>query len=374
MTRLVILARKLDPGGAERQLVALGRGLKQRGHDVHVVLFYTGGVFDAELAHAGVPIHCLGKTLRWDVPRFLFRLAATLRRLRPDVIYSFLDMPNVLAVLLHHIAGRPRLVWSIRAAGMEMHHYDWLSRTIPWLESRLSGWADAIIANSHAGAEWAVYRGFPAGRLRVVENGIDTQRFRPGAAARVQVRTGWGVSDDDRLIGMVGRVDPMKDHMTFLQAAARVAEVRTDARFVCVGAGAAAYQNALQWRGAELGLAEKLIWAGARQDMPEVYNALDVFTSSSSFGEGFSNVIGEAMACGVPCVVTDVGDSVRIVGDLGDVVPPRDADALAKALMRMLERIEQEPDLGRRVHERIESEFSVERMVVRTERLLFGPA
>lgn len=372
MNRVVILARKLDPGGAERQLVALAKGLRDRGRDVQVVLFYAGGVYDEELTASGVPVHFVGKRGRWDAVGFLVRLAATLHRLRPEVIYSFLDLPNILSALFSPVTGRPRLVWSIRAAGMEMRHYDWLSRAIPWLEARLSGLADIVVANSHAGAEWATSRGFPGDRLAVVENGIDTARFHPDAVARAKIRNEWSVAPDQLLIGLVARLDAMKDHRNFLQACVLLAGHRKNVRFVCVGGGPAAYLSGLVAFAEQVGIAGRVIWAGAREDMPGICSALDLACSSSAFGEGFSNAIGEAMACGVPCVVTDVGDSAHIVGDLGEVVPSRDAEALARAMGRMLDRLDHEPDIGRRVRERIEAEFSLERMVVRTERLLFG--
>lgn len=370
MKRVVILARQLAPGGSERQLVALARGLKARGRDVHVVLFYGGGVFDAELIAAGVPVYFVEKRGRWDVVGFLYRLVGTLRRLKPEVIYSFLDLPNILASLLSRFVEKPRLAWSIRAAGMEMRHYDWLTRTIPWLEARLSGRSDLIIANSHAGAEWAISRGFPVDRMRVVQNGIDTVRFRPDFAGRSKVRADWGVSESTRLIGLTARLDPMKDHQGFLTACAALAATHEDLCFVCVGSGSTAYRMELTELAHRLGIAHRVIWAGARQDMPAVHSALDVECSASAFGEGFSNAIGEAMACGVPCVVTDVGDSARIVAGLGEVVPPRDSTALAQALTRMLERVRQEPDLAQRVRQRIENEFSLEQMVLRTERVL----
>lgn len=374
MGRLVIVARKLDPGGAERQLVSLASGLKERGHAVYVVLFYGGGVFDEDLEKAGIETYCLGKRNRWDVIGFLLRLAATLRRLHPDVIYSFLDLPNILAVVFRKIAGARRLAWSVRAAGMEMQHYDWLFRAIPWVESRLSGLADVIIANSYAGSAWAASRGFPADRLRVVENGIAVGRFRPDSGARARVRAEWNVADEDRIIGLVGRFDPMKDHPNFISACATLAVTQENLRFACIGAGSNAYRAELAELAGRYGIAERMIWSDARQDMPSVYSALDMACSASAFGEGFSNVIGEAMSCGVPCVVTDVGDSARIVGELGEVVPPRDAKALAKAMERMLQRIKREPDIGRRVRERIEVEFSLEKMLSRTENILFGPA
>lgn len=372
MTRVVILARKLDQGGAERQLVALAKGLRKRGRDIQVVLFYSGGVYDVELAAAGVPVHFVGKRGRWDAIGFLVRLALILRRLRPVAIYSFLDLPNILSALLHPATGSPRLIWSIRAAGMEMRHYDWLNRLIPRLEAGLSRAAGVIVANSHAGSEWAVSRGFPATRMAVVENGIDTVRFHPDAKGRTEVRDDWKVSADQRLIGLVARLDTMKDHGNFLRACALLAARRDDLRFVCVGGGSSSCRAELEALTERLGIADRLIWAGARQDMRAVYCALDLACSSSAFGEGFSNAVGEGMACGVPCVVTDVGDSARIVGELGEVAPPRDADALAAALARMLDRIEGNVDIGRQARARIVDEFSVDRMVSRTEQVVYG--
>lgn len=370
MDRLVLLARKLDQGGAERQLVALAKALRERGHDIHVVLFYAGGVFDGELAAAGVPVHFVGKRGRWDVVGFLVRLALILRRLRPATIYSFLDLPNMLAALLHPVVGRPRLIWSIRAAGMEMQHYDWLSKRIPRLEARLSRAADLVVANSRAGKDWAISRGFPPDKMAVIENGIDTNRFKFDAAERERVRNEWKVGAGETAIGLVARLDPMKGHETFLLAAARLAEARKNLRFVCVGGGQQEYAGRLEELANSLGLGQRIIWAGPRSDMPAVLSALDIASSSSSFGEGFSNAIAEAMACERPCVVTNVGDSARIVGAAGEVVPPRDPDALADALARMLNRIERVPDIGRQARARIANEFSVERMVSRTEQVL----
>jgi len=372
MSRLVLLARKLDQGGAERQIVVLAKELKERGHDVQVVLFYVGGVFDAELAAVGVSTHFIGKLGRWDALGFLVRLVLTLRALRPATIYSFLDLPNVLAALLRPLVRFSRLVWSIRAAGMEMRHYDWLSRLIPWLEAGLSRAADVIVANSLAGSEWAIGRGFPAEKIVVIENGIDTNRFKFDAAGRERVRAEWKLGAGEMAIGLVARLDPMKGHETFLLAAARLCETRKNLMFACVGGGPREYAHHLQELANSLGLERRVIWAGSRTDMPAVLSALDIASSSSSFGEGFSNAIAEAMACERPCVVTNVGDSARIVGEVGEVAPPRDADALGRAMASMLDRIEGNADIGRAARARIVDEFSVARMVSRTERVVFG--
>lgn len=372
MKRLVILARKLDPGGAERQLTALARGLKQRGRDVHVVLFYGGGIHEAALSSAGVPMHFVGKRGRWDAAGFMVRLALLLRGLRPDVIYSFLDVPNILSALLRPAIGRPRLIWSIRAAGMEMRHYDWLSRMVVHAESSLGYCADGIIANSFAGLEWAERRGFPAERIQVIENGIDTEYFQRSEAGRAMLREEWGISATVPLVGIVGRLDPMKDYPNFLAACARLLRAHAAPRFVCVGGGRAEVLARLRAFADAQGMGDRVVWAGVRGDMPSVLSALDIFVSASAFGEGFPNVVGEAMSCGVPCVVTDVGDSARIVDGLGVVVPARDAEALADAMGEMINRLRQAPGLGLRGREQIVSRYSLERMVDRTERWVFG--
>lgn len=370
MDRVIILARKLDQGGAERQIVALAKALHERGHDVHVVLFYAGGFFDSELAVAGVPLHFAGKRGRWDVLGFMTRLILILRRLRPTTVYSFLDLPNILSALLWPLIENPRLVWSIRAAGMEMRHYDWLSRLIPLFEARLSHAANVIVANSQAGKDWALSRGFPADKIVVIENGIDTERFKFDSAGRARVRSEWKVGAGETVIGLVARLDVMKDHRNFLQACALLAEKRNDLRFVCIGSGPIAYRTELQRFAERLGIDDRLIWEQARQDMPAVYSAMDIACCSSSFGEGFSNAVAEAMACERPCVVTDVGDSARIVGDVGEVAPPRDAIALAAAMARMLVRVVENMEIGRRSRAKIVAEFSMERMVLRSQHVL----
>lgn len=372
MDNLVILARKLDQGGAERQIVALAKELKKKGRDVHVLLFYTGGVFDGELAAAGVQMHFVGKGGRWDVVGFVVRLLLILRKLRPATIYSFLDLPNILAALLGPFVRNPRLVWSIRAAGMEMHHYDWLSRLIPRLETFLSTVADIVVANSQAGKAWAIVRGFSPNKVVVVENGIDTVRFQFDKLGRARLRTEWSVGPGEMAIGLVGRLDPMKGHGFFLEAAAQLVKTRKHLRFICVGTGSEPYARRLKEHADALGLEQLVVWTGPRSDMAAVFSALDVVASSSCFGEGFSNVIAEAMSCERPCVVTDVGDSARIVDELGEVVQPRNPSAFAAALATMLDRLDHNAELGSQARARIVGEFSVERMVLRTESILDG--
>ena len=185
------------------------------------------------------------------------------------------------------------------------------------------------------------------------------------------MRAKWKLGEHEILVGLVGRLDPMKDHPVFLEAASNIARVRRDVRFVCVGDGPADYAEALKQHAAALGLTNQLMWVGARDDMPAVYSALDIASSSSSYGEGFSNTTAEAMACGVPCVVTDVGDSALIVGDTGSVVAPGDRDALAAAIQRLADLPREERRmLGDACRVRVVSEFGIDRLVQRTEQAL----
>lgn len=369
--RIVILVRKLDQGGAQRQLITLALELKALGRDVHVVSFYPGGAFAAELGKRhSVPTYVLGKHGRWDTIGFLIRLINCLRHLQPDVVYSFMDVPNILMVILKPLLTGTRVAWGVRASNMDLSR-DWFSRLAYWLECRLAHFADCIIANSHAGKRYAVANGFPENKMVVIPNGIDTNYFRFDLVARQRVRSAWGVSENEILVGLVARLDPMKDHPTFLKAASRIAHERHNVRFVCVGDGPAAYAETLKQQAAALGLTNQLIWAGARDDMPAIYSALDIVSSSSSYGEGFSNTIAEAMACGTPCVVTDVGDSAWIVEGTGVVVLHSDPEALAQGILKMVTMLaEQRRALGGQTRSRIVAEFGLDNLVQTTERAL----
>lgn len=370
--KILFLTRSLGRGGAERQLVELARGLHERGREVVVSVFYPGGPLEADLDAAGIPVRSLAKRGRWDTVGFFFRLLGLIRAERPVVLHSYLDVPNVLAAMLAPIIPHTRIVWGIRSSNMDLDLYDALARASSAAERVLARMPHAIILNSRAGMAFRVRRAFPAARMHVIPNGIDSQRYRPDRALGLHLRAAWTEKTGYLLIGNVARFHPMKDHPTFLRAAALVAEQRDDIRFICVGDGPVACKRDLQRLASELGLEGSVIWAGAQDDMGAVYNALDVACSSSSSGEGFSNAVGEAMACGIPCVVTDVGDSSWIVDHPLSVVPSGDPQSLAAALLRHCDLSPEERDeWGRRGRRRILTEFSLERLLDDTEAVLW---
>jgi glycosyltransferase involved in cell wall biosynthesis len=251
---------------------------------------------------------------------------------------------------------------------MDFSRYDWLFRASYALECRLARSADLIIANSEAGRRMHVADGYPCQTTIVIPNGIDTSRFSPNPEAREQIRAQWGVGEGEALIGLVGRLDPQKDHETFFQAAAMLLQERSHVRFVCVGDGPSEYRAALRKLAGKLGLDGHIVWAGARADVHNSYSALDLLVSSSSFGEGFPNVIGEAMACGLPCVATDVGDSALVIGGLGEVVKPKDPVALKEGIKRVLGSKPHAAEIRGRIVER----FSLDSLVLASEQALLA--
>jgi glycosyltransferase involved in cell wall biosynthesis len=361
--RIMFLTRDLGIGGAQRQLIELAIGLHRLGWSVKVVTFYHSGRLESRLHDAGVEIYCLEKSGRWDVLAFMRRLVNLVRRDEPDIIHGYLDTPNVLLALLRPWLGQARVVWGIRASNMDSARYDRLAAVESRLAALCSRMADLIICNSEAGRAYHESRGYPASKMVVVPNGVDTQRFQPDDKARRAVRAEWAVHPQETLIGIVARLDAMKDHSSFLRAAAQTARAHPEARFVCVGEGPASYRDALMREAVALGLEGRLIWAGARDDIHQVYNALDLAVSSSSFGEGFPNMIGEAMATGIACVVTDVGDSAAIVGALGWVCAPNDSAALAACMCDALRAPRPDPVVLR---ERICAAFGSARLLERT--------
>ncbi|MFZ5584426.1 MAG: glycosyltransferase [Thermodesulfobacteriota bacterium] len=368
--RLLLLSRSLELGGAERQLCLLAAGLKARGHQVDVACFYAQGPLMAELASAGVRVHPLGKSGRWDVLGAILALRRLAARLRPQALYSFLDTPNLLAALTRPLRPGLKVAWGVRASDMDLTRYGRFAALTARLLPHLAWGADVIIVNSQAGAEVAAARGLPAGKLVVIPNGIDTERFAPDPAAGAPVRAAWGVDPDETLVGLVGRIDPMKDHANFLRAMARVRERLPGLRLVCVGGGEAGLAE-LKALAASLGLADRLTWAGPRQDMPAVMNALDLCVLASAYGEGFPNVLGEAMACARPVATTRVGDAAWVVGRPELTAPPKDPAALAAACLGLLARPAAERQaLGLALRRRVIEEFSLAAMVQASERVL----
>ena len=361
--RVLFLERSLDRGGAQRQLVALAVGLARRGHIVTVALFYDEGPLVRDLLESRVRLRFLSKKSRWDVLGF-FR--STLRLLsveKPDVVCTFLPVPNLIAAFCKVLHPRLRLAWGVRASNMDLRRYDRLTRLSYWLEVVGSRIANVIISNSQTGRRIVLAKGFPEDKVVVVPNGIDTERFQPDPSGRRRLRNMWNVADTEILVGLIGRLDPMKDHRAFIRAAACVAADDPDVRFVCVGDQNPIPREELAAAATSAGLGSRMIWSAGRGDMAAVFSACDIVCSSSAYGEGFSNSLAEAMACGRRCVATDVGDAQEIVAGIGYVVPPADDKALASGIAGLCQEVRKGGETSIAARDRIVKTFSIDRMV-----------
>ncbi len=327
-----LVIRSLERGGAERQAAVLAAGLARRGIEVRVLTFYAGGSLEQEVIDAGVQVVHLEKRGRWDLVRFLWSFLREVRRGRPGWLVPYMTAPDLLCSLGGVAVPGTTVVWNVAGSQRDPRFVNRLERIAEQVQSRATRLADAVVVNSEAGRRHLLATGFPAALTVTVHNGVDTSVFAPSPASRAAGRTTIGVDDDAVVLGVVGRLHPVKGHSWAIRAMAVAARELPRATLVCIGRGTPEERAPLDREIEELGLADRVRWIDQQADVVPVLNALDVIVSPSE-SEGLANVLLEAMSCGVPAVVTDVGDSAMAVGALGTVVPPCDAEQLGQAMV-----------------------------------------
>jgi glycosyltransferase involved in cell wall biosynthesis len=367
---IVHLITGLWTGGAERQLARLvmeAQGDEGR----HVVISMTdAGDIGPTIRAAGITLHTLGMKRGRPTLLGFWRLALLLRRLRPAILQTWLYHADLLGWVAAKVSGTRHVVWNLRCSDMDMRRYSRLSRLVVAILARLSPWVDAVVYNSSAGREAHARLGYHPRRWQHIPNGFDLSEFSPSSVARDALRRSLGLAPDTPVVGLVARHDPMKDHVGFFRAAALVASRNDAVRFVCAGADVTPDNAVLGAALQDLGLTGRVFLLGRRDDIAAVTAGLDLAVSSSAFGEGFPNSLGEALASGVCCVATDVGDSAKVVGESGLVVPASDPSALALAIVTMLDKpAADRHHLGMAGRERIEREYSVRAMAQRYGKL-----
>lgn len=308
-----------------------------------------------------------------SIPRLsaMFRLRQIIRDLKPDIVQSWLYHADLVATLATIGWRQGELLWNVRCADMDLAHYSVTAKVVRRLLVWLSSRPIAVICNSVAGKRFhEQVLGYGVRRWELISNGFDTGTFRSDPGLRLKVRRELGLAEDAFVIGIVGREDPMKDHGNFLRAAALLIESVKNVRFVMAGRGVDVPDGKLSRICRQLRLDDRVCLLGERRDVPALMAAFDCFSLTSAFGEGFPNVIGEAMACGVPCVATDVGDAREIIGEYGLVVPPRDPVALADAWKKMIQMaLDRRRALGTSARRRIEENYSLSAIVRQYEAL-----
>ena len=361
----------LPVGGAQTVLLQLAQRLPPSEFGTKVISLTEKGEVGLELEASGVAVRAMNMSRALPNPLSLFRLSSMLQKWRPDVVQTWLHHGDLVGGLAAKLAGRRRVVWNIRRSSFDLRHDRrsevWCARACAALSGRLPS---AIVCNSSAAASIHVGLGYAGDRMRIIPNGVDVETFRPDSSARSDVREELGIPGDGFLIGLIGRFHPQKDHRGFVGAAGRLASLDKRARFVLCGENVTRDNPVLASWIKATGYEDRFHLLGVRSDIPRVTAALDVSTSSSSYGESFSNAVVEAMACSVPCVVTDIGDSRSVVGGSGIAVPPSSPAALVRAWRSLLGMsASRRSSMGTAARRRAADKYSIETMVARFGKL-----
>ncbi len=363
--RIFHLITDLDRGGAETALCRLLGGLIREGFDCRVASLIPAGPVAEDIRKLGVPVEELGMRRGKPSLTAVTGLAAMLRAFRPHVLQTWLYHADLLGLPAARLARVPVVAWNLRCALMELEHYSRVTTLTRKACAALSRRPAAVVANSHAAVDYHKSLGYRPRRWEVIPNGFDLDLFRPDPQARTALRSQLNIPEAAPLVGLAARFDHMKGHEVFCRAASLVLDRNPEAHFVLCGDGITQDNPGLAKLLHDTGGGKSVHLLGPIIDMPLFFSALDV-ACSSSHGESFPNVLGEALACGIPCVATDVGDSARIVGDAGAIVPSRDPDALASALNTLLE---MDPtarwELGLRGREHVEQNYSLAAITAR---------
>lgn len=365
-TRVLQVITGLELGGAE---IVLERLLARAGGEVETsVISLTGRGRLAERIEAhGVPVLALDGS-NPPGPLALRRLALAIEAANPEVVQTWLLHANVLAGSIARMQRRS-VCWSMHMTEAERDTHGRATVALQRLEAKLSRRVPArVVSCSQSTFELMAHDGYAMSRAEVVPNGFDLDLLRPDTGARESLRHQLGIDEDAPVVAHAARLHPMKDHRTLLEAAAIVRDRVPDVRFVLCGGGVS--NDSPELAGWAKPLGDTVMLLGPRDDVTRLWQAADVAALSSATGEALPLVLGEAMACGTPAVSTDVGDSARVVGDTGRIVPPRDPRALADGLVELLLMSPAErAELGRSARERIGSRYSLTAMVAGYERV-----
>ena len=354
----------LGGGGAERMLLKLLTRIDRNTFEPEVIsltqLVEASEPLTKGFTDIGVPVHSLGMRPGVPDPRKIFRLAKWFRKKRPHLVSTWMYHADLIGGLAAKLAGNIPVVWNIRHSNLE----SLVNKNTTLLTAKCCALLSKklpskIICCGEVPRTVHVDKGYDASKIIVIPNGFDLFKFERDLVARFKVRQELGIPQDAKTIGLIARFNPQKDHKNFISAAALLKQYEPDSHFVLCGEGISWENKELCGWIKEFDLQSSFHLLGHRSDIKELNSSFDIATSSSC-GEGFSNVLGEAMACEVPCVATNVGDSALIIGDTGKVVPPRDSGSLAEAWRAVLALTPEDREkLGKEARKRIQNHFSL---------------
>lgn len=369
--KIVYISTGLATGGAEIMLYKLLEQINRKRFEPVVISLMDCGTVGERIAALGIPVHTIGMKPGKPTPHTIWRLIQIVIQLKPDLIQGWMYHGNLAAQLASVFCySKIPVFWSIHYSIDSLASDKKLTVAIIKVGAYLSKFVTKVLFVSRTSKSQHEALGYYRENNCVVPNGFDTSVFVSSVEARLTVRSKLGLNEKTFLIGMIGRYHPMKDHANFLQAAAILLKSHPEIHFLLIGKGVELQNQVLHQLIQELGIFNQTHLLGERTDMPLSTAALDIASSASAYGEAFPLVVGEAMSCGVPCVVTDVGDSSWIVGNTGRVVPPRNPEALANNWKELIELGSQGREaLGEAARARIIEHFSLNSVVANYEAL-----
>lgn len=369
--RVAFVITGLGVGGAEMMLYktlkygAIGTGSR-------VFALGEEGPMAERIRKLGIEVRCLGMKGGLSIPRGICELTRLLRAWRPHVVSTWMYHADLIGGLAARISGVP-VVWGLRNSTLDSAASSLATRAVASICAVLSYLIPSrIISCSREALDVHIARGYKASIMDVIPNGFELDRFAPSANARYELRRELGIDSNAPLIGIVGRDHPQKNIAGFIRVARLVHSDKPDARFLIVGQGLSPENKRLAHEVHAAGLADSVKMLGPRDDIPKIMTSLDLLVSTSS-GEAFPNVLGEAMACGTPCVATNVGDSHEIIADCGIVVSPDNVEEAARAVLSIVNLdSDKRHVLAERARNRVKSHFDIREVARRYDRLLAG--
>ena len=367
--RLLQFVTSFQIGGTERQVVLLGRNLDRQSFDLHLACLNRSGPFRDGVEGLGIPLvdYPIPSLHSFEAVRKCARFASYVRRHEIEIVHTYGLYPNLFAIPPARLARAPVIVSSIRDTG------EWLTPMQKRVQRVVCRLADHVLVNAKAVVGRLVAEGYDAGRITVIENGVDLSRFA-GRGDRGALRRELGLAPGTPLVAVICRMHnnlegvDLKGVRFFLEAAAILARRFESVRFLIVGDGP--QRGDMERLAMDLGLQNRVVFTGFRLDIPEILSEISVAVSPS-LAEAISNSVVEAMAAGVPVVATRVGGNPEAIedGQSGIIVPARDAEALARPIARLLEDPALASRMGEAARRRVAERFSMESMINATERV-----
>lgn len=355
--RVLHIITTLEIGGAETNLYHLLKEMNSTEFNHQVICLDGQGIIGDWIANLGIPVFSLG--MRKIVPRFtaLFRAYRYLKKFNPDMIHTHMYHANLLGLML---SWKKPCIWGIYCSNLDNRQYSLRSRWIQKLNFFLSRWPKQIIFNSESGLHYHIKYGFPARRSAMIPSGFNTDIFKPDSQMGEQIRQKNHIPTNAPVIGYFARLDVMKNHEALLKTIPLVLQKKPQTHFILAGRGIEKNNPLLKQWLSNIAELDQIHLLGERQDIHELYNALDLFVMTSRWGEGLPSVIGEAMSSGIPCLVTDVGDNRRLVGDTGMFISSEKPETIAQEIIQMLETTQSDREtMSLKARERILAYFQI---------------